>query len=218
MIRIERKMNMKNMKKLLSLVLVLAGIASVSIFVNAGEVMDDDISLEESVGSTAAMEGEAFTLEEMLAYALQDELMAEAEYAAIIEEFGVNNPFTNIMKAEITHQQAVIGLYEARGMEVPDFDPSGHVVLPDTLEEIYAIGVQAEINNIAMYDKFLEQELDDDVRAVFTALRDGSVNHQAAFERAGSGTGYGGGFAGNGNSSRGSSSRGNGGSRGNGRR
>ncbi len=207
---------MKNMKKLLSLVLVLAGIASLSIFVNAGEVIDGDVVSEESVGSTAAMEGEEFTLEEMLAYALQDELMAEAEYAAIIETFGVNNPFTNIMKAEITHQQAVIGLYEARGMEVPEFNPSGHVVLPDTLEEIYAIGVQAEINNIAMYDKFLEQDLDDDVRAVFTALRDGSVNHQAAFERAGSGTGYGGGFAGNG--SKGNASRGNGGSRGNGSR
>ncbi len=209
---------MKNMKKLLSLMLVVVGIASVGVYVNAGEVIESDVSIEESVGSTAAMEGEDFTLEEMLSYALQDELMAEAEYAAIIEAFGVSNPFTNIIKAEISHQEAVIGLYEVRSMEVPEFDPSGHVVLPDTLEEIYAIGIQAEINNIAMYDKFLEQDLDDDVRAVFTALRDGSVNHQATFERAGSRSGNVGGFAGNGNASRGNASRGNGGSKGYGRR
>ena len=139
--------------------------------------------------------------------------MAEAEYAAIIEAFGVSNPFTNIIKAEVTHQDAVIGLYEARGMEVPEFEADEHVVLPDTLSEIYAIGIQAEINNIAMYDKFLQQDLDDDVRAVFEALRDGSVNHQAAFERASDRTG-----TGSSSAFGRTSSNGNRGSKGNGRR
>ncbi|MBN2898438.1 MAG: DUF2202 domain-containing protein, partial [Clostridia bacterium] len=87
-------------------------------------------------------------------------------------------------KAEVKHESAVIGLYDARGLEIPEFDASTHAVLPETLAETYEIGIQAEINNIAMYDKFLEQELDDDVRVVFQALRDGSINHLEAFQRA----------------------------------
>lgn len=149
---------------------------------------------EESVGSAAAFEQDTFTLEQMLTYALEDEVMAEAEYAEIIKEFGVGTPFTNIIKAEMTHQEAVLGLFEARDIEIPEFEEEDYIVLPDTLAEIYTVGIQAEINNIAMYDMFLEQDLDMDVRQVFEALRNASLNHQAAFERASqrsAGIGYG---------------------------
>lgn len=138
---------------------------------------------EHEVGSTAASEQDEFTLEEMLQYALEDERMAQAEYAAIMEAFDVTRPFSNIEKAEVQHEAAVISLYEAKGIEVPNFDPESYVVIPGTLVETYEIGIEAEIMNIAMYDKFLEQDLDDDVRAVFEALRDGSINHLAAFEK-----------------------------------
>lgn len=138
---------------------------------------------ENPVGSGAASEQDEFTLEEMLQYALEDERMAQAEYAAIMEAFDVTRPFSNIEKAEIQHEAAVISLYEVRGLEVPDFEPDTYVVIPETLTETYEIGIEAEINNIAMYEKFLEQDLDDDVRMVFEALRDGSINHLAAFEK-----------------------------------
>ena len=55
--------------------------------------------------------------------------------------------------------------------------------MPATLNEANQIGVDAEINNIAMYEKFLEQELPDDVRTVFEKLKDASENHLAAFEK-----------------------------------
>lgn len=138
---------------------------------------------ENPVGAGAAAEQEEFTLEEMLQYALEDERMAQAEYEAIMEAFDVTRPFSNIEKAEVKHEEAVIGLYETRGLEVPEFDATDYVVIPDSLEAIFEIGVQAEINNIAMYEKFLQQDLDDDVRLVFEALRDGSINHLAAFEK-----------------------------------
>lgn len=138
---------------------------------------------ESEVGSSAAASQEEFTLEEMLQYALEDERMAQAEYAEIMDVFDVTRPFSNIEKAEVNHEEAIIELYEARDLEVPEFDPKDYVIIPETLVEIYEIGVQAEINNIAMYEKFLEQDLDDDVRLVFEALRDGSINHLAAFEK-----------------------------------
>ncbi|GKT28036.1 DUF2202 domain-containing protein, partial [Aduncisulcus paluster] len=104
---------------------------------------------DELVGSSAASQKDTYTLEEMLEYALQDERIAQAEYDAIMKAFDVTRPFSNIKEAEITHENAVISLYEARDMLVPDFDGTEYVVLPDTLDEIYAIGVEAEINNIA---------------------------------------------------------------------
>lgn len=138
---------------------------------------------ESTFGSGAVEEGGAYTVEEMLEYALQDEQMAQAEYEAIIEEFGVNAPFSNILRAEGRHEAAVLSLYELYEIDIPTFDADEHVVIPETLEEIYNIGVTAEIANIAMYDAFLSQELDDNMRVVFEALREASVSHQAAFEQ-----------------------------------
>lgn len=133
-------------------------------------------------GASAAKMDSQYTLEEMLRYALEDEMLAQAEYEAIMEEFDVDRPFSNIYKAEISHENAIIALYEAKEIEVPSFDPSGYLYIPESLTEIYEIGVKAEIENIAMYDKFLEGDLDDDVRTVFEALRDASKNHLEAFE------------------------------------
>jgi len=162
------------MKKLISMFsIVMLGFGLLSTQVFAGE----------EVGSTAAFNDESYTLEEMLQYALEDERMAQAEYEAIMETFQISRPFSNIVQAEITHEAAVINLYEARNMEVPVFEAKDYVVLPDSIEEIYEVGIQAEINNIEMYERFLKQELDDDVHLVFEALKKGSENHLSAFER-----------------------------------
>lgn len=138
---------------------------------------------EVDFGSKAALEDPSFTVEEMLQYAIEDERMAQAEYEAIIEAFDVTRPFSNILKAEYKHEEALLELYEAYGYEVPTFDAHPYTVLPETLEEIYAIGVEAEIANIDMYKQFLEEDLEEDVATVFTALMEASVKHQAAFER-----------------------------------
>ena len=140
-------------------------------------------SSNELFGAKAAEITEEFTLEQMLKYAIEDERLAFAEYTFIMEEYNVTKPFSNIIEAEKVHEGYLLDLYKTYGYEVPSFVGSEHVILPNSLEEIYDIGVIAEIENIAMYDKFLTFDLNDDVRTVFEALRDGSLQHLDAFKK-----------------------------------
>jgi len=122
------------------------------------------------------------TLEEMLRYALQDEYLARAEYELIMKEYGTMRPFSNIMSAEERHIQWVTELYEKYGFEMPADISADHVVLPPDLKTAFETGVQAEIDNIAMYESFLKaSDLPDDVRKVFEELKRGSENHLRAF-------------------------------------
>lgn len=134
-------------------------------------------------GAQGAKTREEYSLEEMLEYAIQDEYLAKAEYEAIIDEFDVDRPFTNIINAEQQHIEAVEALYEDYDMVLPEVDPDDYIAIPETLEEAFEIGVVAEIENIAMYESFLETDLPDDVRAVFEALKKGSESHLQAFTR-----------------------------------
>ncbi|HPJ01757.1 MAG TPA: hypothetical protein PKU80_02825 [Candidatus Limiplasma sp.] len=139
---------------------------------------------DDGFGSAAVTEGQTYTLEQMLTYAMQDEYMAQAEYAAIQEAFGVTNPYANIMQAELVHQQLLQPLFEAYGIAVPENTAAQNVVIPETLAETFAIGVQAEINNIAMYEAFLAQgDVPEDVQAVFNFLIRASQSHLNAFTR-----------------------------------
>ena len=56
-----------------------------------------------------------------------------------------------------------------------------HVALPADLKSAFETGVQAEIDNIAMYESFLSRELPADVREVFESLMNASKNHLRAF-------------------------------------
>ena len=139
---------------------------------------------EPPFGAAAVEEGMSYTLEEMLTYALQDEYLAKAEYELIQEVFGVDNPFGNIMKAEVTHQELLFGLFDAYGFPIPEDTARDHVVIPDTLLDTYLTGVEAEIQNIAMYLVFLSDDtLPQDVRDGFTALMNASQSHLEAFSR-----------------------------------
>ena len=174
---------MKRFLKLVTLTLVLA-ILPMAAFA------DDDF------GSAAVSDGQTYSIEQMLTYAMQDEYMAQAEYAALMQAFGVTNPYANILKAEQTHQEELLPLFAAYGIAVPENNAAANVVLPATLQEAYEIGVQAEINNIDMYQAFLAQsDVPADVHAVFTELINASQSHLQAFtrnaEKTGTGLGYG---------------------------
>ena len=156
-----------------------ASLLTVAILGTTGLVMAE----ENAIGAKAASEDKSYTLTEMLTYAIQDEYLAKAEYALIIDTFDISRPFTNIMRAEDRHIEELLPLFEAHGVPVPEIDTASHTAIPATLAETFAIGVDAEVKNIAMYDTFLEQDLPDDVRAVFENLKNGSVSHLAAFER-----------------------------------
>lgn len=135
-------------------------------------------------GAGAVADKDTFTLEEMLTYAIQDEYLARAEYNAIMKEFGVQNPFVNIEKAENVHISLLEPLFKEYSIELPKDEAYKYVIVPDTLKEAFQTGIDAEIANIGIYEKFLEQkDLPDDVRAVFERLKAASENHLAAFER-----------------------------------
>lgn len=134
-------------------------------------------------GSSAVSSTGVYSLEQMLTYAIQDEYAAQAEYAAIIKTFNTARPYTNILKAEGTHVDYLEPLFVKYGIKLPADTSASHVVLPKTLNETYAIGVDAEIKNIQMYETFLKQDLPADIKAVFVSLKDASVKHLDAFQR-----------------------------------
>lgn len=136
-----------------------------------------------TIGSAAAAAKSNYSLEEMLTYAIQDEYVAKAEYQLIIDTFGSQRPFTNIMKAEDNHTAQLEVLFDAYDIAVPVNTAADYVVVFGSIADAKAVGVTAEINNIAMYQSFLEQQLPSDVEVVFENLVKASENHLAAFSR-----------------------------------
>jgi hypothetical protein len=106
---------------------------------------------------------ETYTLAQMLTYAIQDEYLAYAEYDKIIDAYGAQRPFTNIIKAKkptFPPGAPVYGVWR----DVAGEHRGGLSSRSGTLAEAIA-GVDAEISNIAMYETFLKQDLPDDVKA-----------------------------------------------------
>ena len=133
-------------------------------------------------GSAGALTDENLSLADMLTYALQDEYLARAEYDQILSDFSNIRPFTNIIRAEETHIDALLPLFTAYGITAPADEGASRAVSTTNLTESYQAGVNAEVNNIAMYETFLDQNLPDNVRVVFESLMHASENHLRAFQ------------------------------------
>jgi hypothetical protein len=126
----------------------------------------------------------------VLLNALDDEYHAQATYAAVIDRFGPERPFVNIIEAEKRHAAAIIRLLEACGVEYPA-NPyiSGDKpleALPATLAQCCEVGVAAEIENIRLYDEDLLPAVAGhaEASAILKRLRDASQDrHLPAFKR-----------------------------------
>lgn len=132
-------------------------------------------------GAKGAEGKTALSVEQMLTYAIQDEYLARAEYELIIEEYGSIRPFTNIMAAEQRHIEWVTELFDDYGYRLPKDTAHMYVMLPKDLKSSFETGVQAEIDNIGMYESFLQEDLPEDVRDLFERLQQASENHLRAF-------------------------------------
>ena len=170
--------NKRNLILLVILVLIASGCSSLIV---EDTIIEENI-LDNEYGSFGALEDPEFTIEEMLTYAIQDEYLAKAEYELIVQEFEINRPFTNIIRSEKNHVQLLLPLFDTYDIDVPANTAENHIVLPETLKEVFEIAVQAEINNIAMYNLFLSEDLPEDLQTSFVFLRDASVSHLAAFQ------------------------------------
>jgi hypothetical protein len=115
---------------------------------------------------------------------INDEYRARAFYNAVIEKFGSVRPFTNIVRSENNHVNLWENLFAKYGIAVPADSFAGNVSVPDTLKAACEMGVEAEIDNVAMYDRFLTFVTQSDLQAAFTQLRQVSQEkHLTAFER-----------------------------------
>jgi hypothetical protein len=123
-----------------------------------------------------------YTLESILTFALLDEYLAKATYEKIIEVYGDIRPFNRIVLAEQRHIDLLLPLFETYGITLPTFDASD-IIVPESISSALGAGVEAEKANILMYENFLSQDLPEDVRFVFEALKTASQKHLSAFSR-----------------------------------
>lgn len=130
--------------------------------------------------------------EQALRDALQDERRALATYEAVLADFGPVRPFVNVVRAEARHARALVGLFEAHGLAVPPDDLDVTVPRFDSVRAACLAAVEAELENVALYDRLLESADHPDVLAVFRRLQAASLErHLPAFRRAAGGGGHG---------------------------
>jgi hypothetical protein len=116
--------------------------------------------------------------------ALEDEYKAEATYQKVLDDFGEVNPFSNIIRAEQKHSSKLIQLYELYGLEVPQNLWYQEVISFNSIQEACEGGVQAEIENIQLYNNILESTQKEDILQVYYSLQKASQEkHLPAFER-----------------------------------
>lgn len=138
----------------------------------------------ETIPSTINPRSPEPILHQALQMALDDEFHAYEAYVAVIEKFGTQTPFTNIVEAEQRHQKELVTLFEK--YEVPMIENRwiGAIEAPKSLQEAYVMGMNAEIENIQMYDSLLNYTGNyPDVQEVFYQLQAASYNnHLQAFQ------------------------------------
>lgn len=133
-------------------------------------------------GAAAVDENKIYTLPEMLTFAIEDEYLAQARYENVIGKFGAQRPFTNTLRSETMHISALKQLFDLYNVLLPQYNARNYLTEPATLADAFKAGINGEVNNIKMYNAFLKQNMPSDVRAVFTALRNASERHLAAFQ------------------------------------
>ncbi|MGI0483808.1 ferritin-like domain-containing protein [Pantanalinema rosaneae CENA516] len=124
-------------------------------------------------------------LKNALTEALEDEYKARATYRLILSKFGAIRPFVNIVASEERHIQALIPLFWRYGLPIPEDSWAGRVNAPASVQEACQAGVQAEIENAAMYERLLDLTRGyPDVQSVFLNLQHASqTRHLPAFQR-----------------------------------
>lgn len=125
-------------------------------------------------------------LQQVLRIAVYDEYHAFETYRLVIEKFGAQPPFSNIIQAEIRHIEALDPLLVKYGVDAPVNDWVGKIELPNTFLEACELGVAAEIDNIKMYDNLIGYaDAYPDVKDLLFRLQAASYNnHLPAFRSA----------------------------------
>ncbi|MEZ4281955.1 MAG: DUF2202 domain-containing protein [Myxococcota bacterium] len=115
--------------------------------------------------------------------ALEDEHKAIATYRGVIDRFGAVRPFVNLIASEQRHAEALERLCAHYDVTPPR--PAPRVAPPASVLEACRAGVEAEIENAALYDRLIAQTAGHpDVQRVFRRLQSASrERHLVAFRR-----------------------------------
>ncbi|MGL4252521.1 MAG: DUF2202 domain-containing protein [Fusobacteriaceae bacterium] len=143
------------------------------------------LAFGQGIGAKGALEDGNLSTPGMLTYALQDEYLAKNEYLATLEKFGNVRPFSNIVKSEEQHIAMLLPLFLKYGVKtVNEEEMKEKVKVASSLQEAAQICIDAEVDNIAMYEKFLAQKnLPEDLKIAFLNLKQASEKHLSAFKR-----------------------------------
>jgi hypothetical protein len=124
-------------------------------------------------------------LHQAVRIALYDEYAACSFYAKVVEAFGPQPPFANIVHAEERHIAALSRLCEHLGIPRPlDPFPFETRIEPAWLANCER-GIAGEIANIRLYEYLLNEVTEPEVRQVFRNLQAASLEHHLpAFRQA----------------------------------
>ncbi|MEN8240567.1 MAG: DUF2202 domain-containing protein [Chloroflexota bacterium] len=124
-----------------------------------------------------------------LLIALNDEYRAWAIYNQVMLDFGMDTrPFSNIRSAESHHFDQLTALFAEYGIDIPDNPWIGNVPSFESVSAACAAGVDAEIENAALYDLIFSSTDREDITIVYEALQRASLDkHLPAFENCGGG-------------------------------
>ncbi|MDK9719993.1 MAG: hypothetical protein OEL53_02300 [Rhodospirillales bacterium] len=141
---------------------------------------DRDLLLGKKIDPRFAMPA----LHQALRIGIYDEFRAQEAYRAAMRRFGPVKPFVNIERSEGRHIAALASLLGKYRVPMPMNDWTDKIEVPADFAGCCALGMQAEIDNAAMYAGFLVYALPSDAVLVMTNLRDASWNnHLTAFRR-----------------------------------
>lgn len=126
--------------------------------------------------------------EQALRDALDDEYRAWATYDQVVQDFGAQRPFDHIRDAEARHIEALSSLFQRHGLEVPANPWPGRVPRYSGVREACQAAVQAEIDNVALYERLANSTTRQDLLVVFSNLQRASQErHKQAFGRCATG-------------------------------
>jgi hypothetical protein len=166
----------------LALALALGACGTSELLAPEDALSADPGTVSASVSAVVVSDAE---LTEILRVTLDDEYRAEAIYLGVMKDFGSVLPFRNIAKAERQHAKNVLALYSARGLAAASNAwTTANVPHFGTLRAACQAGVTAELENIALYDRYLGLALPADVLGALVRNRRASVQaHLPAFRR-----------------------------------
>lgn len=109
--------------------------------------------------------------------AILDEYLALATYEKIVATYAITTPFTNLINGETNHIEALKNLMASYNFTIPANTVTANLTIPATLVACFEQSIVQEENNIAMYGEFLNEQLPEDIKLVFTNLQNASTSH-----------------------------------------